>query len=349
MPSIEELLNSLKQVKDPELGRDLVDLGMIRDLQINAEGQVSFTLVLTILGCPMRQKMADEAEKVLLTHTGVTEVKIEFAQMSEEDRKKIFLTVNPVLPQLSSFNKVGQVIAIMSGKGGVGKSSVTALLASALNKLGYKVGILDADVTGPSIPKLFGLPAGGLPEAEQGILPGVSKKGIKIISTNLLINDEDRAIIWRGPMISSTIQRFWRDTLWGYLDFLLVDMPPGTSDAALTVMRQLPLTGAVLITTPQQLAGMVVKKAVNLAEKMNTPLLAIVENMSYFVCPDNGKQYEIFGPSHIEELVDSGGFSTWTRLPINPEIALLCDAGQVEDAEPGEILELAKTLAKRPK
>ena len=348
MPSIEELLNSLKQVKDPELGRDLVDLGMVRDLKITSEGQVSFTLVLTILGCPMRQKMADEAEKVLLAQTGVNEVKVDFAQMSEEDRKKIFLTVNPVLPQLTSFNKVGQVIAIMSGKGGVGKSSVTALLASALNKLGYKVGILDADVTGPSIPKLFGLPAGGLPEAEQGILPAVSKTGIKIISTNLLINDEERAIIWRGPMISSTIQRFWRDTLWGYLDYLLVDMPPGTSDAALTVMRQLPLNGAVLITTPQLLSGMVVKKAVNLAEKMTTPILAVVENMSYFICPDNGKRYEIFGPSHIREIVDSTSVSTWTHLPINPEITLLCDAGRVEDAESAEILELAKVLAEKP-
>ena len=348
MPSIEELKNSLKQVKDPELGRDLVDLGMVRDLQFNAEGLVSFTLVLTILGCPMRQKMADEAEKVLLAHPGVKEVKIDFAQMSEEERKKIFLTVNPVLPQLSSFNKVGQVIAIMSGKGGVGKSSITALLASALNKLGYKVGILDADVTGPSIPRLFGLPAGGLPEAEQGILPAVSKNGIKIISTNLLINDEDRAIIWRGPMIASTIQRFWRDTLWGYLDFLLVDMPPGTSDAALTVMRQLPLNGAVLISTPQQLAGMVVKKAVNLAEKMDTSILALVENMSYFVCPDNGKEYEIFGPSHLQDLVESSGVSLWTRLPINPKITLLCDAGRVEEAESAEILELAKKLAKRP-
>ena len=348
MPSIEELLNSLKQVKDPELGRDLVDLGMVRDLKITSEGQVSFTLVLTILGCPMRQKMADEAEKVLLAQTGVNEVKVDFAQMSEEDRKKIFLTVNPVLPQLTSFNKVGQVIAIMSGKGGVGKSSVTALLASALNKLGYKVGILDADVTGPSIPKLFGLPAGGLPEAEQGILPAVSKTGIKIISTNLLINNEERAIIWRGPMISSTIQRFWRDTLWGYLDFLLVDMPPGTSDAALTVMRQLPLNGAVLITTPQLLSGMVVKKAVNLAEKMTTPILAVVENMSYFICPDNGKRYEIFGPSHIREIVDSTSVSTWTHLPINPEITLLCDAGRVEDAESAEILELAKVLAEKP-
>ena len=233
----------------------------------------------------------------------------------------------------------------MSGKGGVGKSSVTAMLASALNKLGYKVGILDADITGPSIPKLFGLPAGGLPEGEQGILPGVSKTGIKIISTNLLISDENQAIIWRGPMIANTIQRFWRDTLWGYLDFLLVDMPPGTSDAALTVMRQLPLNGAVLISTPQQLASMVVKKAVHLAEKMSIPILAVVENMSYFCCPDNDKKYEIFGPSHIEEVVKSSGVSNCIRLPIKPEITTLCDAGQVEDVESVEILELARTLA----
>lgn len=341
MVNREQVINTLSTVMDPELNRSLVELDMVRGLEIAENGTISFTLALTIPGCPLKDRMARDARTALQALEGVKQVDITFGAMTEEERKKIMPDGMPALPKLSQFNKVEHVLAIMSGKGGVGKSSVTAMLAVSLNRLGLKVGILDADITGPSIPRLFGLPSGGLRGSEQGILPSATRSGIKVMSTNLLLQDENLPVIWRGPMITSVIQQFWNDTLWGRLDFLLVDLPPGTSDAALTVTQQLPLQGVLLVTTPQELAAMVVKKAVSMVATVGIPMLGVVENMSYFRCPDTGKEYEIFGPSHAAEIASTAGCEVLARLPIQPEITRLGDAGLVEEAALPEFSDLA--------
>ncbi len=344
MSKEQPLAEALRQVMDPELGKNIVELGMVRDLQRSPDGVVSFKLNLTILGCPMRDQMANDARQVLMQQPGVTDVQIEFGQMSDEERKKLFETVRPNLPKLKEFNKVKRVIAVMSGKGGVGKSSVTALIASEARRQCLKVGILDADITGPSIPRLFGLLAGGLPQGDLGILPAYTDSGIKIISTNILLPDENMPVVWRGPLITRAITQFWEETLWGELDLLLVDMPPGTSDAALTVMQNLPLNGVIMVTTPQALAGMIVQKAVHLVKQLNIPIIGLVENMSYFRAPDNGNRYEIFGPSHVQAIADRADVAHWVRLPIDPQINARCDTGKVEEVNMPEIEALVKEL-----
>lgn len=333
MVNNEQLLKVLTNVNDPELGRNIVELGMVKDLAISDKGEVSFTLALTIPGCPMKNQMERDARLALMAVEGVSDVRIEFGTMSEEERKKIFAKAQPQLPKLNQLNKIGKVIAVLSGKGGVGKSSVTAMLATGLVRSGKKVGILDADVTGPSIPRLFGLPPGGLRGSDQGILPSVTSMGIKVVSTNLMVPDENAAVIWRGPMISGIIRQFWTDVLWGKLDVLLVDLPPGTSDAALTVMQSIPVNGVVLVTTPQQLAGMVVRKADAMLKQLKIPVLAVVENMSFYPCPDTGKEHFIFGPSHVEELAGAVQANLTAKLPIDPRVAEFGDAGRIEEIE----------------
>lgn len=246
-----------------------------------------------------------------------------------------------------SFNKIQRVIAVMSGKGGVGKSLVTGLLAMALQREGHCVGILDADITGPSIPKMFFPDGARLGTGPLGPRPPESRTGIKVMSINLLVEQEDVAVIWRGPLISGAIKQFWGDIHWGSLDYLLVDLPPGTSDASLTVMQSLPMSGIVLVTSPQGLASMVVRKAARMALQMQTPILGLIENMSYFECPDTGKRYEIFGPSHSEQTARQIGVNLLGRLPIDPEIARLCDAGRVEEYGAEAFMPIARELAGR--
>lgn len=329
----EQVLDALSRVLDPEIGRNLVELKMIRDLKISPAGEVSFTLALTIPGCPLKNQMESDARAAVMAVPGVKDVKLTFGAMTDEERKAILPNGQPVFPKLNQFNKIGRVIAVMSGKGGVGKSSITSLLACELVRQGMKVGILDADITGPSIPKLFGLASGGLRGSEQGILPAITKLGIRAVSTNLMVPDEDAAVIWRGPLIASAIKQFWNDVLWGKLDVMLVDLPPGTSDAALTVMQSLPVNGVVLVSTPQQLAGMVVRKAVSMLNQVKIPVLGVVENMSYYPCPDGGGRHEIFGPSHVQELAAAVGTDAWLQLPIDPLITSLGDAGKIEEYE----------------
>ncbi|MBN1536521.1 MAG: P-loop NTPase [Anaerolineales bacterium] len=229
------------------------------------------------------------------------------------------------------FNHIENVIAVMSGKGGVGKSFVTGLLASSLAKKGYQVGILDADITGPSIPMLFGL-RGPVEPGDHGILPLQSSSGIKIISMNLLLPREDQPIIWRGPLISSAIKQLWGDVMWGNLDYLLIDLPPGTSDAALTIMQSLPLKGVLMVTTPQGLAAMIVNKAVHMAQEVGVPVTGIVENMAYYRCPDTGKQHFIFGPCHSDAVARAASAPVMAQIPIDPMVAELCDSGKIEQA-----------------
>jgi Mrp family chromosome partitioning ATPase len=217
----------------------------------------------------------------------------------------------------------------MSGKGGVGKSLVTGLAAVALRRGGHEVGILDADITGPSIPKMFGLtgrPAG----SENGFLPVPSRSGIEVMSINLILPGEDDAVIWRGPLIARMITQFWEDVFWGKLDYLIVDLPPGTADAPLTVLQSLPVYGVIIVFTPQDLTQMVVRKAVNMARKMEKPILGVVENMSYLTLPETGKRLEVFGRSRGKEMAETAGAPLLASLPLDPNLAALCDAGDIE-------------------
>lgn len=225
---------------------------------------------------------------------------------------------------------IQHVIGIVSGKGGVGKSLVTSELAVLLQKRGYKVGILDADVTGPSIPKVFGL-HGQAFGTDDGIIPFETKTGIKVMSVNLILDDEETPVIWRGPVIAGVVKQFWNEVVWGELDYLLVDMPPGTGDVPLTVFQSLPVDGIVVVTSPQELVGMIVKKAYNMAQMMNIPVLGLIQNMSYIICPDCGKKIYIYGEGHGEETAKELNIPAYASLPMIPEIAALCDAGAIED------------------
>ncbi len=230
----------------------------------------------------------------------------------------------------NALSDVKHVIGVVSGKGGVGKSLVTSMLAVLLQREGYKVGILDADITGPSIPKAFGLHNVEVFGDENGMIPPRTKTGIDMISVNLLLgNDETKPVIWRGAMIAGTVQQFWTETIWD-VDVLLVDCPPGTGDVPLTVFQSLPLDGVVIVSSPQDLVSMIVSKAANMAKMMNVPVLGLVENMSYVKCPDCGKEIKVFGDSHIEEVAEKFGYDLLARIPMDPKLSALVDRGMIE-------------------
>lgn len=247
------------------------------------------------------------------------------------------------LKPMNKYSNIKKVIGIVSGKGGVGKSLVSCLLAAKCQAAGLKVGILDADVTGPSVPKSFGIKSRAMQD-DKGLLPTVTKTGIKMMSINLLLEDENQPVVWRGPVISGVIQQFWTDVNWGELDYLFVDMPPGTGDVALTVFQSLPVDGIVIVSTPQDLVKMIVNKAFNMAKMMNVPVLGLVENMSYYTCPDCGKKINIFGESQIDETAKELGVSVLAKLPINPQTAQMVDRGAVEDIECPELDSFVNSL-----
>ncbi len=229
-----------------------------------------------------------------------------------------------MIEPLNAYSSIGKVIGVVSGKGGVGKSFVTASLATAMVKKGYKVGILDADITGPSIPKMYGIHGQAFGN-EQGIQPAVAADGTKIMSVNLLLDNEDAPVIWRGPVIAGVVKQFWTDVVWGKLDYLFVDMPPGTGDVPLTVFQSLPVDGIVIVTSPQELVQLIVKKAYNMAEMMHIPVVGVVENYSYLKCPDCGKEIQLFGKSHIEETAAELGTKVLAKLPLDPAFAQAAD------------------------
>ncbi|MBE5781553.1 MAG: Mrp/NBP35 family ATP-binding protein [Clostridiales bacterium] len=228
--------------------------------------------------------------------------------------------------ELSSVKKV---IGIVSGKGGVGKSLVTSMMAIAMSRKGNRVGILDADITGPSIPKIFGV-KGGVGGSEYGMYPAKSKTGINMMSVNLLLENETDPVAWRGPLIAGVVQQFWSDTVWMDIDYMFVDMPPGTGDVPLTVFQSLPLDGIIIVTSPQELVSMIVEKAVNMAGLMNVPIIGLVENMSYLECPDCGKHIDVFGKSRAAEVAARYGIKLLSKIPVNPAIAMACDKGDLE-------------------
>ena len=229
-------------------------------------------------------------------------------------------------------SKIKKVIGVVSGKGGVGKSLVSGILAVEMRRRGHNVAVLDADVTGPSVPKMFGLKTRAVGN-ELGILPVETRTGIKVMSVNLLLEHETDPVVWRGPVIAGTVTQFWTDVVWGDVDYMFVDMPPGTGDVALTVFQSLPVDGIIIVTSPQDLVSMIVEKAVKMAGLMNVPILGLVENMSYFTCPDCGKKISVFGESHIDEIAETHHVPVLGKLPIDPGIAKQCDLGVIEAVE----------------
>jgi Mrp family chromosome partitioning ATPase len=339
MVTSEQIEQALTHVMDPELGRNIVELGMVRNLRIY-DSTVELMLALTIPECPMREQIASDTRAAIKALGGIKQVTVTLGAMSPEERAAVLGNQNqPPAKSTPPFNHIEHVVAIASGKGGVGKSSVTALLAVALARANLRVGILDADVTGPSIPRFFGVH--GAPSMNMvGIVPPTTDLGIRVMSVNLLLPSEDAPVIWRGPVVGQVIQQFWNEVVWGDLDYLLVDLPPGTSDAPLTVMQSLPLDGMVLITTPQDLSAMVVRKARFMAEQMNTPILGVVENMSGFVCPTCNTRHELFGKVHADA-ARIGEAPLLARLPITPELAAMGDAGTIELFESSETKAMA--------
>ena len=344
MITSEQLFDALRKVGHPELGRDLVALGMIKDPRREGD-TIRIGLALPAKSIPIQDDLVNLVRQSAAQVAPGLEVQVDLLEMSPAERAAFLEMANEILQQSRPLNQVDRVVAVVSGKGGVGKSSVTALLATALNRQGKRVGVLDADITGPSQPKMFGLQQ--TPEmGPMGIVPVETRSGIRLMSINLLLPNEDEAVIWRGPLIGNAIQQFWNDVSWGTLDLLVVDLPPGTSDASLTVMQSIPLNGIVLVTSPQDLAGMVVRKAARMAQQMRVPILGIIENMSYLDCPKCGERIEVFGPSQAAYTARQIGVPVLGQIPLDPELSRLCDAGKIEDY-PAEVFgEIAGQIIK---
>jgi len=325
MPTREHIMQELDSIVVPGVMRSLVKMNMVRDIS-TADGKVDITLTSAAVESEAQEWLKEKVKASTSKFPGLREVNVSFVEGKPKD-----------------LNEVGRVIAIMSGKGGVGKSLVAGLTAIGLRRQGYEVGILDADITGPSIPKMFGIsarPAG----SDSGILPVSSKSGIEVMSINLLLPSEDDAVIWRGPLIGRAITQFWEEVLWGKLDYLIVDLPPGTADAPLTVLQTLPISGIIIVFTPQDLTAMVVRKAVNMARQMGKPILGVIENMSYLYVPEIDKKIEIFGKSRGEEMSQAAGAPLLGQLPIDPQLARLCDEGNIEVYDAEIIASLGKSL-----
>ena len=301
-------------------------MNLVRSIEVE-DSRAKVTLASTALPTEYHGWLRDKAASAVRELQGVTEAVVDLVELKPKE-----------------LNQIERIIAVMSGKGGVGKSLVASLLATSLAREGRDVGILDADITGPSIPKMFGLnarPSG----SETGILPILSRSGIEVMSMNLLLPSEDEAVIWRGPLMSKAITQFWEEVLWGKLDYLVIDLPPGTGDAPLTVMQIVALSGVVAVFTPQDLTEMIVMKAVKMAHKMNVRVLGVVENMSYLLLPETGEKLEIFGRSKGKDMATASGAPLLGILPIDPELARLCDAGEIERYSSDAVSEISANLA----
>jgi Mrp family chromosome partitioning ATPase len=321
-----KLEEALNKVLVPGTMRSLVQMNLVRSAEVK-DSKAKINLASTAIPDQHHSWLKDKAAATVSEVSGVEEVTVDFVEAKPKE-----------------LNQIEKIIAVMSGKGGVGKSLVAGLLATSFAREGKDVGILDADITGSSIPKMFGLdarPSG----SETGILPVLSRSGIEIMSMNLLLPSEDEAVIWRGPLMSKAITQFWEEVLWGKLDYLIIDLPPGTGDAPLTVLQVIPISGVIDVFTPQELTEMIVKKAVRMAQKMNVRVLGVVENMSYLVLPETGKRLEIFGRSKGEEMAKASGAPLLGNLPIDPELAKLCDEGEIERYSSNDVSELIANLA----
>lgn len=339
--SEDQVLEALSTVQEPELGGDLVSRKMIKDLSIT-DGVVCFAVELTTPACPLKDQIREEAEAAVRSIPGVTEVEIEFTASVRR---------NAGIPDQAAIPGVSHIIAVAAGKGGVGKSTVAANLAVALGQEGAQVGLLDADVFGPSVPLMMG--ASGQPEAFQDtsgevMMVPLQAHGIKLISIGLMI-DESQPVIWRGPMVTQLLRQFLYNVAWAPLDYLIVDMPPGTGDVALTLAQSLPLTGALMVTTPQMVATSDVVKAMQMFRRVNVPLLGIIENMSYFVAPDTGKRYDIFGTGGAERLAQQLEVPLLGHVPLGMSVREGGDQGQpaVTSDLPDAYAEVFRAIARQ--
>lgn len=328
MVSKNNILATLEGLDIPETPYKLKELRLIRDVT-EENDTVSVSLSSGALPLEIFKRLEASVRRELEGQSGLNRIEI-----------------NRTENKPSELNRIKNVVAVMSGKGGVGKSTISSLLAVSLQRLGYSVGILDADITGPSIPKLFGI-SGKPMGSEKGIIPVSSATKIRIMSINLVLNTDSDSVIWRGPLISKAIGQFWEDVLWGELDYLVVDLPPGTSDAALTAMQQIPLTAVLMVTTPQALAGLIVRKAMDMTQKMEIPVLGLAENMAFFPDPTTGEAIEIFGRSQAGEILESFKLPLITRLPIDPKLAELCDAGKIEHYSSDAVNNLGTVVVER--
>ena len=348
--SKDEVMAALKDVIDPELHISIVNLQMVKNVEIQGD-KVNVQVALTVGGCPLSQTISNDVQKAVMKLTGVKTVNVETTVMTKQELEQLRTKIQsqmaaaaqakpgePMPPGINRLERKGirNVVAIMSGKGGVGKSFVTGFLAVQLTRLGYKVGILDADITGPSIARMFGLKGPLHVTPEKHVLPATSRLGIKVVSMNLILEEPQMPVIVRGPIINSVIRQMFQDIEWGDLHFLLTDTPPGTSDAPLTIFQSLPLQGVIVVTTPQDLALMVVNKAINMAKTLSeqlapVKLLGLIENMSYAVCPHCGEKMELFGRSKGAEAAKRAGIPFLGAVPLDPDISKLADEGKIED------------------
>jgi Mrp family chromosome partitioning ATPase len=355
------VLEKLRDVLDPEIGRSIVDLKMVRDISVS-DGDVYVKIALTVAHCPLAKTLQGDVENAVRKLDDVRSVKVETTTMSKNELAELKHQLQPgagsstpsrggpgVGPGIERLGRRGvrSIIAIISGKGGVGKSFVTSMLASELKRRGYEVGVLDADLTGPSIAKVLGVSGKPYKGPQGGIVPLRTKTGIKVMSINLVLDDPSMPVVWRGPIVNSVIRQLYWDVDWGDLHYLLVDLPPGTSDAPLTVFQSLPLDGVIVVSSPQELASMIVSKAVNMAKKMEIPILGLVENMSYLKCPDCGKRIDLFGEPKGEKLALELGLAFLGAVPLDPAIAQLSDQGRIEDYSSPIIANIADELRTR--
>ncbi|MGQ9630476.1 MAG: Mrp/NBP35 family ATP-binding protein [bacterium] len=335
-----DVLSALRSVIDPDLGKDIVSLGMVRDISIEGS-KVGFRFVLTTPACPLKDKMEREAREALLTIKGVEDVEIKM------DAK----VTSRALTERRTIPGVKNVIAVTSGKGGVGKTTVSVNIAVALAQSGASVGLLDADIYGPNIPIMMGIK--GRPQTEGQRAKPLEAYGVKVMSMGFFLPSDDAPVIWRGPMLNSMLRQFLFDVDWGELDYLVVDMPPGTGDVQLTLAQSVPITGGIIVTTPQDVASIDAKKALVMLRKVGVPLLGIVENMSYFICPHCGGRSEIFGKGGGERIGRELGVPFLGGIPLDPSIRAGGDSGKPASAEDPEsprakaFREIAGALARR--
>ena len=325
MVTEEQVRESLKEVLVPGVMRSLVGLNLVREVMVSDQ-RVNITLASAALNAGAQDWVRARTKAVVERLPDINEVEVEFTEIKPKE-----------------LNQIDHIIAVMSGKGGVGKSLVASLIAVALRRQGHEVGILDADITGPSIPKMFGIitrPGG----SDTGILPVISKSGIEVMSFNLLLPQEDDAVIWRGPLMSKAVTQFWEDVVWGRLHCLVVDLPPGTADIPLTVMQIIPISGVIIVSTPQDLTTMIVRKAANMAQKLDKPILGVIENMSYLYVAEIDKRIELFGKSRGEEMAQAVRAPLLGQLPIDPELAKLCDEGEIERYTSDAFTSMAQTF-----
>ena len=354
-------MDGLKNVLDPEIGRSIVDLNMVRDITVD-DGNVMVKIALTVAHCPLAKTLQTDVENAVRKLGDVRSVKVDTTTMTRKELEDLKLKLQSSVTPSSSPKDSGRIgpgierlgrrgirsiIAIISGKGGVGKSFVTTALASELRRCGYEVGVLDADLTGPSIAKVLGVTGKPHKGPNGGIVPLRTHSGIKVMSINLVLDDPSMPVIWRGPIVNSVIRQLYWDVDWGELHYLLVDLPPGTSDAPLTVFQSLPLDGVVVVSSPQELASMIVSKAVNMAKKMDAPILGLVENMSYLKCPSCGETISIFGESKGEKLAMSLDLPFLGAIPLDPSIARLSDLGRIEEYSSSTIAGIVDELRTR--